>query len=48
LILVSNEATTEGSWGLDSGGAERVGPGDTGESAECGVTAKDITNTCGS
>ena len=36
----------EGSWGSDSQGTERSGPGFGGASGECGVTIKDLSNTC--
>jgi hypothetical protein len=47
LMLTNDGATTEGSWGTDSAGAERQGPGGGGASGACGVTAKDLQNTCG-
>ena len=47
LIVVDNGAGTEGSWGLDSAGAERRGPGAGGASGQCGFTSKNVSNTCG-
>jgi hypothetical protein len=47
VVVVDPGSGTEGSWGLDSDGLERLGPGASGSSGECGVTVKSITNTCG-
>ncbi len=47
LMLATDGATREGSWGQNSGAVERTGPGAGGSSGECGVTSKDLTNTCG-
>jgi hypothetical protein len=47
LMLTNDGVTTEGSWGTDSAGQERVGPGAGGSSDECGIAAKDLSNTCG-
>jgi hypothetical protein len=47
LMLTGDGGTTEGSWGSDSTGAERVGPGAGGASLACGMTEKDLQNSCG-
>ncbi len=47
LIVADDDATVEGSWGKDSAGNERIGPGVGGSSGLCAITAKDLTNTCG-
>ena len=47
LILAEDGSCTEGSWGKDSGGFERDGPGMNGASGQCGNTDKDLGNTCG-
>jgi len=47
LMLVDDEAGTEASWGQDSSGAERDGPGFNGSSGQCAATDKDLTNSCG-
>lgn len=47
LIVTGNGSGTEGSWGRNSGGAERRGPGTNGSSNQCGFTDKSVTNTCG-
>ena len=47
LLLATDAGTTEGSWGVDSAGSERNGPDAGGSSGQCGITAKDVTNTCG-
>jgi len=47
LMLANDEATTEGSWGTDSSGAERIGPGAGGVSNECLMELKDLGNVCG-
>jgi hypothetical protein len=48
FVLVSRDAgTVEGSWGRNSAGNERSGPGAGGASGACGITAKNLTNTCG-
>ncbi len=46
LVLADNGATTEGSWGDDSGGSERTGPAAGGGSGQCSMTAKNLANTC--
>lgn len=45
LVLATDGANTEGSWGTDSGGGERTGPMAGGASGQC-VANKDVTNTC--
>ena len=47
LVVATDGATTEGSWGRDDGGMERGGPGAAGSSGQCGMTTKDLTNLCG-
>ena len=47
VIVAEDGATTEGSWGKDSAGAERDGSGLNGSSGQCSNTDKDLTNTCG-
>lgn len=47
LLVATDGASTEGSWGEDSRGAERVGPAAGGASGMCGVTAKSVANGCG-
>ena len=47
LVVVGDGASTEGSWGLDSAGVERRGPGAGGSSGQCGATTKNVSNTCG-
>jgi hypothetical protein len=44
LVVGDNGGTTEGSWGLTSGGAERGG---TSASGQCTCTVKDISGSCG-
>ncbi len=47
FLLVATDATgAEGSWGVDSAGAEPVGPGNGGSSGICAVV-KNVANTCG-
>jgi len=52
LIVVNNGSGTEGSWGRWEAPPalpqERQGPGLNGSSGQCGVTDKDLANTCGS
>ena len=45
-MLANDGIETEGSWGTDSAGQERVGPA-AGTSGECGIAEKDLNNTCG-
>ena len=47
LIQATNGSDVEGSMGQDSIGTERVGPGPNGSSGMCGVTDKDLSNSCG-
>ena len=47
LMLANDEDGTEGSWGTDSSGVERVGPGFGGLSNECAMIVKDVANICG-
>jgi hypothetical protein len=47
LVVVDDGAGTEGSWGLDSGGLERSGPGPGGSSLMCGQVTKSVGNLCG-
>jgi plastocyanin len=46
IVVATDGATTEGSWGRDSGGNERNGTAGSGSSGQCGVSGK-IINTCG-
>lgn len=46
-LIVVSESGVEGSWGLDSDGLERFGPGPALSSGQCGVTTRDLSNTCG-
>jgi len=47
LVLANDTAVTEGSWGIDSSAQERMGSGAGGVSAQCGMTVKDLANSCG-
>lgn len=47
LLVATDGAATEGSWGEDNRGVERVGPAAGGASGMCGVTAKSVSNGCG-
>ena len=47
LVVADDNATVEGSWGLNGAGNERIGPGAGGSSGLCSIAAKDLTNTCG-
>lgn len=47
LLVATDASFTEGSWGVDSRGNERAGPGNGGASGICSLV-KDINNTCGS
>ncbi len=47
VMVARDAAATEGSWGTDSAGNERQGPGTAGSSGQCGSTAKDVSNRCG-
>jgi hypothetical protein len=44
LVVGDNGGTTEGSWGLTSGGAERGG---TNASSQCSCASKNTTGSCG-
>ncbi len=46
-VMVVTSGAKEGSWGRDSAGIERIGPGSGGSSGQCGVTQRVVTNTCG-
>jgi hypothetical protein len=47
VVIATDSQSTEGSWGLASNGAERVGPAAGGSSGQCGITAKSLVNACG-
>ena len=47
LMTVRDNSYREGSWGKSSAGQERVGPGASGSSGQCGVSTRAITNACG-
>lgn len=47
VMTATDGSTSEGSWGRDSTGNERSGPGTGGSSGQCGVTGRDLTNACG-
>ncbi len=46
-VIVVTSGAKEGSWGLDSAGNERLGPGTGGSSGQCSVTSLSLSNTCG-
>jgi hypothetical protein len=46
LVVATDGAATEGSWGTDGSGAERQGPGQGGSSGVCGIAAKSLVNGC--
>ena len=46
VVLAHDGGTVEGSWGADSAGGERNGPGADGSSGECAMVEKDTSNTC--
>lgn len=46
LVIANDGARTEGSWGTDSRAIERMGPAAGGASGECGVTTKNLANSC--
>lgn len=46
-VIAVTSGTTEGSWGTDSAGTERLGPGTGGSSGQCSVTTLSTTNVCG-
>jgi hypothetical protein len=47
LMTARDASNREGSWGKNKAGQERVGPSTGGSSGQCGVTTRDISNTCG-
>jgi len=47
LVLADDDSTTEGSWGTDSNGGERIGAGPGGSSGVCSITAKNASTACG-
>ena len=47
LVQATDGSATEGSWGTDGDGAERIGPGTNGSSAQCQMSDKDLGNSCG-
>jgi plastocyanin len=47
LIVATDDSVTEGSWGRDSAGNERVGPESGGSSGQCGVLWKETVEPCG-
>ena len=46
LMVATDASNVEGSWGLDSRGFERNGPGNGGASGTCAVV-KSVDNKCG-
>ena len=46
-VIVVKAGASEGSWGTDSAGTERLGPGTSGSSGQCTVTSLSTTNVCG-
>jgi hypothetical protein len=46
LVVATDSAGVEGSWGLDSAGQERLGPGNDGASGTCAVV-RSTANACG-
>ena len=46
LVVATDGAVTEGSWGRNSAGVERQGPADGGASGECGIVGKSLANRC--
>jgi len=46
-VIVVRTGANEGSWGTDSAGTERLGPGTGGSSGQCTVTSLSTTNVCG-
>jgi len=45
-LILPGEGATEGSWGIDSQGAERNGPAVGGSSGSCGIVSKDVSAGC--
>jgi hypothetical protein len=46
LVVTTDSTGVEGSWGVDSAGNERRGPGNGGASGTCAVV-KSVANKCG-
>ena len=46
LVVATDGATAEGSWGDDSLANERTGPGAGGSSGQCGIDVKRAASTC--
>ena len=46
ILVATDSSGVEGSWGLDSAGHERLGPGNNGASGTCAVV-KNTANACG-
>ena len=46
-VIVVKNGPIEGSWGTDSAGTERIGPGTGGSSGLCSITTLSTTNVCG-
>ena len=47
IIAAKARGIYEGSWGKDSAGTERLGPGADGTSGLCNVTVRSLSNSCG-
>ena len=45
-LILPDEGTTEGSWGVDALGAERMGPAAGGSSGVCGIVSKEVSAGC--
>ncbi len=46
MLIATDASLVEGSWGMDSAGAQRHGPGNNGSSGTCAVQ-KSLSNACG-
>ncbi|MGH9751013.1 MAG: hypothetical protein ACRD6R_13975 [Candidatus Polarisedimenticolia bacterium] len=46
LVVTTDDRATEGSWGRDGAGNERLGPGNGGASGTCALV-KSVANSCG-
>ncbi len=46
ILVATDGAVTEGSWGKDTAGIERQGPMSGGASGECGIVDKNLANSC--
>jgi plastocyanin len=46
LVVATDGAATEGSWGTGEAGAERDGPAANGSSGLCGIGTKSLADTC--